>query len=246
MAELYWLQRPIAHRGLHDQAKGIVENSAAAVSAAMGKGFAIEVDLQCAAGHMPIVFHDDTLDRLTLETGPVAARTADALADIPLRNSADRILSLPALLALVDGYVPLVLEVKSTWKRDGKFEANVARMLAAYKGPVAVMSFDPYCLAAFRAVAPDLPRGLVAERFDMKHWPRLKLWQRVAMRNLLSSAIARPNFIAYDIEALPALAPLIARFLFGLPLLTWTVRTNQQRERALRYADAMIFEGIVP
>ena len=247
MAELYWLQRPIAHRGLHDEAKGIVENSASAVSAAMGKGFAIEVDLQCAANDMPIVFHDDTLDRLTLETGPVAARTAEALANIPLRNSADRILSLPALLALVNGYVPLVLEVKSTWTRDGKFEANIAQMLAGYKGPVAVMSFDPYCLAAFREAAPELPRGLVADRFDdVEHWSRLKLWQRVAMRNLLSSAIARPNFVAYDIEALPALAPLIARFLFGLPLLTWTVRTNEQRERALRFADAMIFEGIVP
>ena len=123
MAELYWLQRPIAHRGLHNQAKGIVENSTSAVSAAMGKGFAIEVDLQCAANDLPIVFHDDTLDRLTLETGPVAARTADALANIPLRNSADRILSLPALLALVNGYVPLVLEVKSTWTRSSVFRA---------------------------------------------------------------------------------------------------------------------------
>lgn len=247
MAELYWLQRPIAHRGLHDAAKGIVENSAAAVSAAMGKGLAIEVDLQCAADNMPIVFHDDTLDRLTLESGPVAARTAEALSNIPLRNSADRIFSLPALLALVNGYVPLVLEVKSTWTREGKFEANIAQMLAAYKGPVAVMSFDPYCLAAFREVAPQLPRGLVADRFDdVEYWPRLKLWQRLAMRNLLSSAIARPNFIAYDIAALPAVAPLIARLVFGLPLLTWTVRTNEERERALRYADAMIFEGIVP
>ena len=81
MAELYWLKRPIAHRGLHDAAKGIVENSASAVSAAMGKGFAIEVDLQCAADDMPIVFHDDTLDRLTSETGPVAARTAEALSE---------------------------------------------------------------------------------------------------------------------------------------------------------------------
>jgi glycerophosphoryl diester phosphodiesterase len=241
------LQRPIAHRGLHDAAKGIVENSAAAVSAAMGKGLAIEVDLQCAADDMPIVFHDDTLDRLTLESGPVAARTAEALSNIPLRNSADRIFSLPALLALVNGYVPLVLEVKSTWTREGKFEANIAQMLAAYKGPVAVMSFDPYSLASFREVAPQLPRGLVADRFDdVEYWPRLKLWQRLALRNLLSSAIARPNFIAYDIEALPAVAPLVARLVFGLPLLTWTVRTDEERERALRYADAMIFEGIVP
>ena len=246
MSELYWLKRPIAHRGLHDAAKGIVENSASSVRAAMGAGYAVEVDLQCAADNMPVVFHDDTLDRLTVDSGPVAAHSADALSRISLRNSEDSILSFPALLALVNGHVPLVLEVKSTWSRDGKFEANIANMLASYPGPVAVMSFDPYSLAAFRQTAPLLPRGLVADRFDDEsHWSQLKLWQRLAMRNLLTAAIARPNFIAYDIEALPALAPLIAR-LFGLPLLTWTVRSPEQRERALRYADAMIFEGIRP
>ena len=247
MAELYWLQRPFAHRGLHDAAKGIVENSASAVSAAMGAGFGIEVDLQCAANHMPIVFHDSALDRLTAETGPVAARDATTLSRIPLRDSKDSILSLPALLGLVNGFVPLLLEVKSTWTRDGRFETNIAEMLAAYKGPVAVMSFDAYSLKAFRAAAPLLPRGVVAERFsDESHWSHLTFGQRIAMRYLLTSAIGRPNFIAYDIAALPALAPLIARFVFGLPLLTWTVRTPEQRERALRYADAMIFEGLRP
>ncbi len=246
MAELYWLKRPIAHRGLHDAAKGIVENSASSVRAAMGAGYAVEVDLQCAADQMPVVFHDDTLDRLTSESGPVAAHSAEALSRIPLRNSEDSILSFPALLALVNGHVPLVLEVKSTWSRDGKFEANIANLLASYPGPVAVMSFDPYSLAAFRRAAPLHPRGLVADRFDDEsHWSQLPLWQRFAMRNLLTAAIAWPNFIAYDIGALPALAPLIAR-LFGLPLLTWTVRSPEERERALRYADAMIFEGIRP
>ena len=98
-------------------------------------------------------------------------------------------------------------------------------MLAAYKGPVAVMSFDAHALAAFRKAAPELPRGLVAERFDSHDdWPALTAGERFAMRHLLSAAIAWPHFIAYDIEALPALAPLIARNLFGLPLLTWTVR----------------------
>jgi glycerophosphoryl diester phosphodiesterase len=247
MAELYWLQRPFAHRGLHDAAKGTIENSASAVSAAMGAGFGIEVDLQCAANNMPVVFHDSVLDRLTAESGPVAARDAAALSRIPLRNSKDSILSLPALLELVNGFVPLLLEVKSTWTRDGRFETNIAQMLATYKGPVAVMSFDPYSLKAFRAAAPLLPRGLVAERFDDEsHWSHLSLGQRLAMRNLLTSAIAWPNFIAYDIAALPALAPLTARFVFGLPLLTWTVRTPEERERALRYADAMIFEGLRP
>jgi glycerophosphoryl diester phosphodiesterase len=247
MAELYWLKRPYAHRGLHDAAKGIVENSVSSVRAAMGAGYAIEVDLQCAAGHVPVVFHDAILDRLTGQTGPVAALSADALSRIPLRHSQDCIMSFPDLLALVNGFVPLVLEVKSTWTGDGKFEAHIVHMLASYPGPVAVMSFDPHSLKAFREIAPLLPRGLVADRFDDEsHWSQLTIWQRIAMRNLLTSAIAWPNFIAYDIAALPAVAPLAARFLFGLPLLAWTVRTAEERERALRYADAMIFESIRP
>ena len=84
MAALYWLKRPIAHRGLHDAARGIIENSASAIAAAIGRGFAIEVDLQCVAGDMPVVFHDDTLDRLTHESGPVSAHDVEALRKITL------------------------------------------------------------------------------------------------------------------------------------------------------------------
>lgn len=246
MAELYWLKRPIAHRGLHDAARGVIENSTSAVKAALGHGYAIEVDLQCAAGDQPVVFHDATLDRLTNETGPVAARDLESLRAISFKGSSDRILSLPDLLSLIAGYVPLVLEVKSTWTKDGRFEANIAAQLKDYSGPVAVMSFDPHSVAAFRHVAPVLPRGLVADRFDGKHWRDLTPRQRFAMRHLFTAAFARPHFIAYDVKALPALAPLVAKTVFGLPLLTWTVRTDADRERALRYADAMIFEGIEP
>jgi glycerophosphoryl diester phosphodiesterase len=247
MGELYWLRRPYAHRGLHDKAKGIVENSASAVKAAMGKGYAIEVDLRAATGNMPVVFHDATLDRLTGEKGPVAEREAADLRAIPLHGSSDTILSFAELLAIVGGRVPLLLEVKSTWTGDGRFEANIASALSSYPGPVAVMSFDPYSVAAFREEAPTLPRGLVAGRFDEeRHWSHLTPKQRFAMRHLLTAAFARPNFIAYDIGALPSVAPIAARLLFGLPLLTWTVRSQEERERATRYADAMIFEGIVP
>jgi len=242
---LEWLKRPIAHRGLHDQGRGLIENSASAIAAAIAKGYAIEVDLQCAADGLPVVFHDSKLDRLTAESGPVAARPAAALCAIPLRGSdEDRILSLEGLLAQVDGRVPLVLEVKSTWGRDPRYEASVAAILASYRGHVAVMSFDPDCVAAFRRAAPALPRGLISERFE--NWSDLGALRRFAMRHLLFAAIARPNFIAYDIEALPALAPAIARRVFGLPLLTWTVRSEADKARAEEYADAMIFEGVAP
>ena len=85
-----------------------------------------------------------------------------------MRNSEDRILSLDGLLGIVDGRVPLVIEVKSTWSDDHTYERNIAATLAAYKGHVAVMSFDPDCVAAFRDVAPSLPRGLIGERFEDK------------------------------------------------------------------------------
>ena len=247
MAELYWLKRPIAHRGLHDASRGVMENSLSAVRAAMGRGYAIEVDLQCAAGDMPVVFHDDMLDRLTGQSGPVAAFDVATLGKMRLKDSSDTILSLPDLLALVDGYVPLVLEVKNTGRHDGGFEANIAKQLTAYTGPAAVMSFDPNAVAAFRQQAPALPRGLVAGRFSStKEEQDLSGLQRFAMRHLLTAAFAQPHFIAYDIQALPALAPLLAKTVFGLPLLTWTVRNDAERERALRYADAMIFESIQP
>jgi glycerophosphoryl diester phosphodiesterase len=244
---LDWLRRPIAHRGLHDRKRGIVENSAAAVEAAIAEGYAIEVDLRCAADGLPVVFHDESLERLTAENGLVAARDAEALAAIPLRNGNDRILSFAGLLSLVAGRVPLVLEVKSTWGGDSRYEPNIAAMLRSYPGPAAVMSFDPRCVAAFRRVSPSLPRGLVAERFeDLRYWQELSPTRRFAMCHLLTAAIARPHFIAYNVKALPALAPAIARTLFRLPLLAWTVRNEVERATALDYADAMIFEGIVP
>src|SRR5262249_53082329 len=135
--ELDWLKRPIAHRGLHDESKGIVENSASAIEAAIAKDFAIEVDTQCAANGVPGVVHDRTLDRLTAESGPVAERDAGALCNIPLRNSRDLILSLEGLLGLVDGRVPILIEVKSTWSGDHTYEQNIAAALRAYKRRVA-------------------------------------------------------------------------------------------------------------
>ena len=248
MGELYWLRRPIAHRGLHDAERGIVENSVSAVKAAMRKGIAVEVDLQRAADNQPVVFHDMTLERLTNESGPVAARDVASLRSIALKDGGgDRILSLPELLELVADTVPLLLEVKSDKSRNGVFEANIAKQLATYRGPVAVMSFDPHMVAEFRRAAPGLPRGLVSCRFaDELSKTHLTMLQRFAMRHLLTSVFAHPQFVAYDIRALPAIAPLIAKFIAGLPLLAWTVRSEADLERALRYADAPIFEGMVP
>ncbi|ODA68362.1 cytoplasmic glycerophosphodiester phosphodiesterase [Methyloligella halotolerans] len=243
---LDWLKRPIAHRGLHDRQTGIVENTASAVEAAIAAGFGMEVDLRAARGHVPVVFHDETLERLTEGEGKVADHDVETLRQLAMRGTGDRILTLPELLDLVAGRAPLILEIKSEWNRDRRYEANIAEALRNYNGPVAIMSFDPWCVAAFRRLAPDLPRGLVSEWMSRRSFQKqIGIWQRFAMRHLLTASIAKPHFIAYDIQALPTFATRLARW-WGLPLLTWTVRTEFQRAKAEALADAMIFEEIRP
>jgi glycerophosphoryl diester phosphodiesterase len=156
-------------------------------------------------------------------------------------------MSLGDLCALVAGRVPLVIEVKSHFDRDRKLVTRMAEVLAAYRGPVVGMSFDPDQVLALRELMPGLPRGIVAERsYGAADWPEASPAQREGMLHLRHAFRTRPHFVAYWIDELPAPAPWIARNIFGLPLLTWTVRTPEQRARAARHADQMIFEGFRP
>ena len=245
-SSLDWLRRPFAHRGLHDERQGIVENSASAIRAAVAADYGVEIDLQCASDGVPVVFHDESLDRLTAERGLVRERDAASLAKLALKGSSDAILTLPELLAIVGDRVPLLIEIKSNWGRDHRYAKTIAEALTGHRPNIAVMSFDHELIASFRDLAPGLRRGLISERFeDARYWHMLSPLQRFAMRHLLTAAMARPDFIAYHVKALPALAPAIARRL-GLPLVTWTVRDRTDEAVARRYADAMIFEGIRP
>src|SRR5690242_5954988 len=140
MAE--WIAaRPVAHRGLHDAAAGVIENTAAAFQAAIDGGFAMECDVQISADGEAMVFHDDTLDRLMQATGRVDALPAVALKTIPMKAGRDRIVTLGELCDLVGGRGPLIVEVKASWSGDRRLERRVAEVLKAYAGPVAVMSF---------------------------------------------------------------------------------------------------------
>jgi glycerophosphoryl diester phosphodiesterase len=230
-----WLvARPVAHRGLHNATAGVIENTPSAVSAAIAARYAVEVDLQVTADGEAMVYHDDALGRLTPGTARLAAMTAAQLKRIPLRASEDRMMTLAELCELVAGRVTLILELKSRGDGDQRLARRVCQVLRAYRGPAAAMSFDPRQLCAMRAFGAAIVCGIVAE-------PR-----RRSLQYLHHALRASPQFVAYAVRALPAMMPALARQLCGTPILAWTVRTRDDRERASRWADQMIFENFRP
>lgn len=243
-----WLVRhPIAHRGLHDRGRGIVENSPSAARAALALGCAVECDVQLTADGEAVVFHDFTLDRLTGAAGPVAGRTASELDRLELAGSGDRIPTLAALLGLIGGEVPLICEVKSRFDGDLRLADRVAEIADGYGGPLAVKSFDPGVIAHYRARGLPRPLGIVAEAdYGDPEWARLPPELRRDLAEMLHFAETRPDFLSYHVGDLPHAVPHLCRVGIGLPVMAWTVRTPDQRQRAARWADQMVFEGFVP
>jgi glycerophosphoryl diester phosphodiesterase len=243
-----WLTaRPVAHRGLHDIARGIAENMPAAAQAAVDGNFAIECDIQLSSDGEAMVHHDNALGRLTDGSGALLGKTAAELKAVAFKNTPERMMTLGDLCSLVAGRVPLVIEVKSHFDGDRRLVKRMAEVLASYSGPAVGMSFDPDQVVALRELIRARARGIVAEReYTAEEWPEASPAQRHGMTHLRHAFRTRPHFVAYWVDELPAAAPWIARNIFGLPLLTWTVRTPEQRARAAQNADQMIFEGFLP
>jgi glycerophosphoryl diester phosphodiesterase len=245
---LDWLTaRPIAHRGLHDTTRGLIENTAGAVRAAIAGNYGIEVDVQISRDGEAMVHHDDVLGRLTEGEGRLDQFSAAELKRVAFRGSDERMMTLGELCDLVAGRVTMLVELKSRFDGDGRLPERVAAVLNGYRGPVGPMSFDPQQLTWLRQKSPRLPRGIVAAKYrPHPYWDLMPAWMRYGMGYLLTGLAARPQFVAYAVADLPAAAPLAARHIFGLPLLTWAVRTEAERQIAARWADQMIFEGFLP
>jgi glycerophosphoryl diester phosphodiesterase len=248
MPGLDWLiARPVAHRGLHDAAAGTIENTSSAFAAAAAANYAIECDLQISADGEAMVHHDDALGRLTDGSGRLDQMTSAELRRVAFKATTDRMISVGELCDLVAGRVTLVIELKSGRAADRRLADRAAAILSAYAGPAAVMSFDPEQIVPLRTSAPRLPRGIVAEGWSGHLDPgRIFARGQQAWAYAQETLRTQPQFIAYSVKDLPAALPLAARHLFGMPLLTWTVRSLADRQRAARWADQMIFEGFRP
>ena len=178
-----WLTaRPVAHRGLHDISRGIVENMPAAAQAAIDGNFAIECDIQLSSDGEAMVHHDNALGRLTEGSGALLGKTAAELKAVAFKNTPERMMTLGDLCSLVAGRVPLVIEVKSHFDGDRRLVKRMAEVLSSYSGPAVGMSFDPDQVMALLELIPERSRGIVAEReYTAEEWPEASAEQRRGM-----------------------------------------------------------------
>lgn len=240
-----FLKAPIAHRAYHDVAKGCPENSRAAIRAAIAAGYGIEIDLQLSRDGVPMVFHDETLERLTPRDGWLRDLTAAELAAIPLKGGDEGIPTLADILTLVAGRTPLLIEIKDQTLRmadtDGRLEQATAALLAGYAGPVAVMSFNPHCIAHMARLAPALPRGLTTSAYDPEDWHPLPAATCAHLRDIPDYDRVQASFISHEAADLarPRVADLAAQ---GAAILCWTIKSPAAESEARHIAQNITFE----
>lgn len=240
---LDWLvARPIAHRGLHDETKGVVENTEAAFAWAATHDYAIECDIQLTRDGEAVVFHDEALERVTEGTGLVIDHTVAQLKKLKYRQSDARMQTLNELLEQVDGKVPLVIEIKTIWDGGQPLTLRALKVLQSYKGPYALMSFDPDAVALLAEISPNTVRGMTADRGVDPYYNILPVPRRLQLQRLSHLQKTRPHFVSFNFKDLP-FAPVQSIRAMGFPVITWTIRSKADEAQARRWCDQVTFEG---
>ncbi|MEM9205501.1 MAG: glycerophosphodiester phosphodiesterase family protein [Pseudomonadota bacterium] len=247
MTKFDWLgAKPVAHRGLHQPENGIIENTISAIVAASRAGFAVEIDVQVTKDGEAVCFHDETLDRLTSETGLVSDRTLCELTKIPIKDAidGDKIPSLAMVLKEIGGATPIYIELKSKFDDDTTIAKAVMKTIKNYRGPVALMSFDPRFFEILEDGRPSYAVGQVSYRHDDEEALNLNPLFRLLRRFCFPAFQHDLDFVAYNAEHLPEFGPRLFR-LRG-KVLSWTVRSEEKWDEISPFAQQMIFEGFIP
>ncbi len=231
-----------AHRGLHSD--GCEENSVSAFRRAVEAGYAIELDVRLSKDGELVVFHDDTLDRVTAESGRVDAKTREELSKIKLGKTEDTVPTFSEVLSLVDGKVPLLVEIKEDAGSYAVTEKCV-EVLRSYKGDFIIESFNPLALARVRELMPEALRGILSQSFLKEKQYRTPTHFLLSIMAL--NFLCRPDFIAFNHKHSANMALRLSRWLFRVPTLAWTTRSKEEEERALKKGfDGVIFENYIP
>ncbi|MGN0748145.1 MAG: glycerophosphodiester phosphodiesterase family protein [Christensenellales bacterium] len=233
-----WLvEKYVAHRGLHDEQSA--ENSLSAFEKAIEKGYVIELDVQQISDGTVVVFHDSSLSRMTGQDGYVKYLVKEDLKNCYLGGTKETIPTFEETLNLIRGRTPVIIEIKNNSK-PGKLEIQVLEMLKKYKGEFAIMAFNPYILKWFKDNAPEILRGQLSSFFKNE---KLSFLKKFILKKLMLNSVAQPNFIAYNAQNLPN---RFVRKYNTLPLLAWTVRSQEEYMRVVKYCDNIIFENFIP
>lgn len=232
-----------AHRGLHNKKAGILENTMTAFRKAVNAGYGIELDIQLTKDEQAVVFHDFNLKRICSVEGDVSDFTYEELQKFSICGTDERIPLFEDVLEMVNGRVPLLVEMK--YKDFGSRICEKAdELLQRYRGPYSIESFHPWALLWYRKHRPEICRGQLSLNF-LKQEGAFHPAKFLA-GHLLFNFIGRPDFIAYDIRDKKAVSKNICRRLFGCPSAAWTVRSAAQLEKCRPYYDCFIFEGFLP
>jgi glycerophosphoryl diester phosphodiesterase len=237
ITESWLLNKPIAHRGLHDE--NAPENTLAAFKKAIDAGYPIELDLRIIDDGTVVVFHDEKLSRLTGNDGYVTNLVKEKLKDYKILKSDQYIPTFEETLELVNGQVPLLIEIKNS-NKVGVLERKILEILKGYDGEYAVQSFNPYTVEYFNKYAPQILRGQLSSFFTEDK--TLNFFKKFVLKRMLLNRISRPHFIAYESKCLPNVFVTKTK----LPVLAWTVRSQQEYEDVKLYCDNIIFENFIP
>ena len=232
---LKWMiDRPIAHRGLHDASKGIYENTLSAAQAAIDGNYNIELDIQPSNDMVPMVFHDYKLKRLTSKSGDTRKVDAQTLTGISIHDTDDKIPTLEEFLKLVDGKVGLVIELKGKRGQDDGFVKAIAKLLDSYEGPSAIMSFHHHILEDARAIAPHLPLGLTAQGHNGNYLTHKEIAEKCNV-----------DFISYELAELDC--QFVREFTqTGRESISWTVKSIEDKAYSDQFVNQVTFEGFKP
>lgn len=230
--------RIIAHRGYHDKTIGIPENSMTAFKRAVENDYIIELDVHILKDGEIVVFHDDDLNRMTGEKGKLKHFSYDEIKDIKLSNSEECIPRFIDVLKLVDGRVPIIIELKYD-VTNHSLEEKLMEILKDYKGKYAIKSFNPNIVLYFKKNYPEVIRGQLASDFKTS---KMTFIRKYILKNMLFNVVTKPDFISYDVRALPN--KKVEKIRNTLPILVWTIKTKEELEKAKKYGDNFICENI--
>ena len=248
MAAPAWLiARPIAHRGLHNRPNGLIENTIGAANAAIHHKFSIECDVQLTADGEVVVFHDDELERLTHSSGLIRDLTLSEVKLLQLKYTDEKIPTLAEFLENISAQVVLICEIKSNFDGNLAIVDRCCSILKTYNGPVAIKSFDPDIVAYVRNVGPDRPRGFIGEsHYDDPEWDFLGTSKKKSLISLEHLSETQPDFLSWYCKDIEQAGPAVSRSVYGLPLMTWTVRSKETLHEVRKFADQIVFENFIP